>query len=120
MNTATSNRSLRILNIELLAIDLSTCSRCIGSLSNIEQAIATLQEILKITGTIVQFHKILVESEAQAKQLQLMSSPTIRLNGRDIILETTRKYGQPQTHAIHTNFKNYCYKSIPLYPYFHL
>ncbi|OLP18485.1 hypothetical protein BST81_10370 [Leptolyngbya sp. 'hensonii'] len=85
----TLNSSSRTLNIELLALDLSTCSRCTGSLSNLEQAIATVQQVLVSTGTVIQFQKILVESEAQAKQLQFVSSPTIRVNGRDIILETT-------------------------------
>ncbi len=79
----------RTLTIELLAIDLATCSRCTGSLANLEQAISTLQPVLASTGTAVEFHKILVESEAQAQQLRLMSSPTIRVNGQDVSLETT-------------------------------
>jgi hypothetical protein len=54
-----------------------------------KQAIATLQPVLASTGTAIEFHQILVESEEQAKQLQFVSSPTIRVNGRDIILETT-------------------------------
>lgn len=83
------NPGSHTLTIELLAIDLSTCSRCLGSFSNVEQAIATLQPVLASTGTVIQFHKTLVESAAQAKQLQLVSSPTIRVNGHDIILETT-------------------------------
>ncbi|MBD2341560.1 DUF2703 domain-containing protein [Calothrix sp. FACHB-156] len=85
----TLNQFPRTLIVELLAIDLSTCSRCTGSLSNLEQAIATLQQVLALTGTVVQFHKILVESAQQAKQLRFVSSPTIRVNGRDIILDTT-------------------------------
>ncbi|AKG21570.1 DUF2703 domain-containing protein [Calothrix sp. 336/3] len=83
------NQFPRTLIIELLAIDLSTCSRCTGSLSNLEQAIATLQSVLTSTGTVIQFQKILVESVEQAKQLRFISSPTIRVNGRDIILDTT-------------------------------
>lgn len=79
----------RTLTIELLAIDLATCSRCTGSLANLEQAIATLQPVLANTGTAVEFHKILVESEAQAQQLRFVSSPTIRVNGQDVSLETT-------------------------------
>ncbi len=85
----TANQFPQTITVELLAIDLSTCSRCMGSLSNVDQAIATLQSVLASTGTVIQFQKILVESEAQAKQLQFVSSPTIRVNGRDIILETT-------------------------------
>lgn len=87
--TPTTNSTPRTLNIQLLAIDLSTCSRCTGSLSHVEQAIATLQPVLASTGTVIQFQKILVESEAQAAQLRFVSSPTIRVNGHDIILETT-------------------------------
>jgi Domain of unknown function (DUF2703) len=89
VNATTLNDSPRNLNIELLALDLSTCSRCTGSLSNIEQAIAILQPVLAIAGTVIQFQKILVKSEAQAQQLQFISSPTIRVNGRDIISEIT-------------------------------
>jgi Domain of unknown function (DUF2703) len=85
----TLNPVSRKISIELLAIDFSTCSRCLGSLSNLEQAIATLQPVLALIGTDVQFYKILVESAVQAKQLQFFSSPTIRVNGHDIILETT-------------------------------
>lgn len=87
--TPTTQSAPRTLNIQLLAIDLSTCSRCTGSLSNVEQAIATLQPVLASTGTVIQFQKILIESEAQAEQLRFVSSPTIRVNGHDIILETT-------------------------------
>lgn len=89
MNSDRFNTSPRTLKVELLAIDLSTCSRCTGTLVNIEQAISTLKQILAITGTVVQFDKILVESEAQAKQLNFISSPTVRINDRDITLETT-------------------------------
>lgn len=79
---------MNTLKVELLAIDLSTCSRCTGSLSSIEQAIATLKQVLAVTGTMVQFDKIIVESEAQAKQLRFVSSPTIRINDQDIVLDT--------------------------------
>lgn len=88
MTSQTFNPFPRTLTVELLAIDLSTCSRCTGSLANLEQAIATLEQVLASTGTVVQFYKILVESEAQAEQLQFVSSPTIRVNGHDIVLET--------------------------------
>ena len=87
--TPTTHAAPRTLNIQLLAIDLSTCSRCTGSLANVEQAIATLQPVLASTGTVIQFQTILVESEAQAEQLRFISSPTIRVNGHDITLETT-------------------------------
>lgn len=90
--TTTLAPAPRTINIELLAIDLSICSRCTGSLSNLEQAIAILDPVFASIGTKIEFHKILVESEAQARQLQFVSSPTIRVNGQDIILETTESH----------------------------
>lgn len=88
MNIATPSHSPRTLDIELLAIDLSTCSRCTGSLANVEQAITILREVLASTGTTVRFRQVLVESVTQAQQLRMVSSPTIRINGRDLVLET--------------------------------
>lgn len=54
----TTNSAPRMLNIQLLAIDLSTCSRCTRSLSNVEQAIAILQPIRASTGTVIQFQTV--------------------------------------------------------------
>ncbi|NCJ07888.1 DUF2703 domain-containing protein [Synechococcales cyanobacterium C] len=75
------------IEIELLALDLKTCTRCAGSLANIHQAIALLQEILKATGVTVSVTQQLIESEEQARQQQFVASPTIRINGMDIALE---------------------------------
>ncbi len=80
--------SPRTVEIELLALDLNTCTRCVGSLANIQQAIALLQGVLEATGTTVSVIQRLIESEAQARQHQFVTSPTIRINGRDIALET--------------------------------
>lgn len=119
----TTHSAPRTLNIQLFAIDLSTCSRCTGSLSNVEEAIATLQPVLASTGTVIQFQKILVESAAQAEQLRFVSSPTIRVNGRDIILETTESRcgdcsdlsGSPQGTACRTwSYQGESYTEAPV------
>ena len=39
--------SPRTVEIELLALDLNTCTRCVGSLANLQQAIALLQKVLE-------------------------------------------------------------------------
>ena len=78
----------RILDVELLAIDLSTCTRCTGTLGNIEQAIDAVRRVTEPTGTSIRLRKTLVESEEQALQHRFVSSPTIRVNGRDIVFET--------------------------------
>ena len=72
--------------IEFLYINLTTCSRCLGTDAQIEAALALVRPVLAVTGIEVELRKILVESEAQARALRFASSPTIRIDGRDIAL----------------------------------
>ena len=46
-----------------------------------------VQQVLQASGAEVSVHKVLVDSEATARKLRFISSPTIRVNGRDIALE---------------------------------
>lgn len=78
----------RIINVELLALDLSTCTRCVGTLANIETAIKTVQQVLEVTEIDVQLQKILIVSEEQAREHRFVTSPTVRINRRDIAFET--------------------------------
>lgn len=88
MNTRpVTDRSSQTVDITLLALDLNTCTRCVGSLTNIHQAIALLQETLAAIGISVSVSQILIKSEQQARQHQFIISPTIRLNGVDIMPE---------------------------------
>ena len=72
--------------IEFLYINLTTCSRCLGTDAQIEAALALVRPVLATTGIEVELRKILVESEAQARALRFASSPTIRIDGHDIAL----------------------------------
>jgi Protein of unknown function (DUF2703). len=83
---AASNR--RVIEVDLLALDLNTCTRCLRTLANIETAIETLKPVLEATWTEMRFRKIRIESQEQARQHRFVSSPTIRINGRDIVFET--------------------------------
>jgi len=73
--------------IELMYIDLTTCDRCIGTDSSLDEAIAEASGLLSSTGREIEVRKILVETEKQAEELGFISSPTIRINGQDIQLE---------------------------------
>ena len=84
-----SNRSIEI---ELLALDLNTCTRCVGSQANLEHALATTQHVLQVTGYDVQVRTIVIKSEEQARQHNFVTSPTIRINGHDIALETLESH----------------------------
>lgn len=78
----------RFIDIELLALDLNSCTRCVGTLSNMEKAIDMVRPILDIMQVQVNVKKTVVESEDQARQLAFVTSPTVRINGHDITFET--------------------------------
>lgn len=78
----------RELVIELLAIDLNRCTRCLDSLANIEMAVELIAPVLQVMDVRAVLRKIVVTSEAEAIRYRLASSPTIRIDGRDIVLET--------------------------------
>lgn len=76
------------LNIEFLFLDLKSCTRCIGTQQNLEKALQIVADALTATQTAVTLEKIHITSEAEAQAHQFVTSPTIRVNGRDIALET--------------------------------
>jgi Domain of unknown function (DUF2703) len=75
------------LEIEFLYLDLDVCTRCKGTDANLETALRIVQEVLQASGTDVSTRKVLVHSEETARKLKFLSSPTIRINGRDIALK---------------------------------
>jgi hypothetical protein len=73
--------------IELLALDLTTCGRCTRTETNLDAALATVAERLRRDGVAVTVTKTVVRTAEQAERLRFASSPTLRVNGRDIALE---------------------------------
>jgi hypothetical protein len=73
--------------IDFLYLDLDVCTRCIGTNANLEAVLSEVSQILRAADVAVSVTKTLVQSEEQARALQFFSSPTIRLNGKDIALE---------------------------------
>ena len=75
------------LGIELLFLDLTTCRRCLGANASLEAALDAVGDVLDAAGVEVGVEKILVSSAEQARALRFVSSPTIRVDGRDVALE---------------------------------
>lgn len=75
------------INIDFMYIDLEVCDRCLGTDANLEAALSEVSHILEASGGEVSLQKTLVESELQAQALGFFTSPTIRINGKDIALE---------------------------------
>lgn len=70
--------------IEYLYLDLETCDRCIGTDQVLDEVVMTITPALRLAGYKVDYSKIEIETAQQAEQHQFLSSPTIRLNGKDI------------------------------------
>lgn len=91
MSTTTSRPvpTSRTVEVDFLYLDLTTCSRCRASDATLDAAVETVRPVLDRFGAGVEVRKTLVETEEQARALGFVSSPTIRVNGRDIAGEPT-------------------------------
>jgi hypothetical protein len=73
--------------IDFLYLDLSVCTRCQGTDSSLDEALVEIERVLKAMGKEVVVNKINVTTEELAVKHRFVSSPTIRVNGRDIQME---------------------------------
>lgn len=85
---ANQQLATRQIDLDFLFLDLNTCTRCVGTGQNLEIAIETVKPMLSLMGVDLRVNKILIASPEQAQVHHFVTSPTIRLNGRDIVLET--------------------------------
>jgi hypothetical protein len=72
------------LIVELLVIDLTSCKRCVPTGDQLQQAVSLLAPVAEALGIELKHREIVVQTAQEAKAHALLSSPTIRLNGRDI------------------------------------
>lgn len=70
--------------VEYLYLDLNTCDRCIGTDSVLDEVMKELTPTLQIAGYTVEYQKKEMKTAEIAEQYQFLSSPTIRVNGKDI------------------------------------
>jgi len=74
----------KVLNVDLIVIDLSTCKRCVPTGDQLRTAVRLLTPVAEVLGIELRHHETVVQTPVEAKEIALLSSPTIRLNGRDI------------------------------------
>jgi len=77
--------------IDFLYLDLNVCEWCKGTDKSLEDALADISDVLHASGYEVVVNKINVTSEELAVKHKFVSSPTIRVNGRDIQMEVKEK-----------------------------
>ena len=75
--------------IDFLYLDLSVCERCQGTESNLDSALNELSAVLQAAGYQVEVNKINITSPELAVKYEFLSSPTIRVNGKDIAMKVT-------------------------------
>lgn len=79
-------RETKKIEVDFLYLDLSVCERCMGTDDNLEEAINLLRPLVKELGFEIVLNKINITSKELAIRHKFLSSPTIRINGRDICL----------------------------------
>ena len=72
------------IKIDYLYLDLNTCDRCVGTDAVLEEVIEALTPAFALAGYHIVYQKIEMKEEQDAVLHQFVSSPTIRINGKDI------------------------------------
>ena len=74
----------KVVKVEYLYLDLKSCDRCIGTDGVLDEVMTVLAPVLKIAGYEVEYNKVEMITEELASEYSFVSSPTIRVNGKDI------------------------------------
>ena len=78
------NRERRRVEIDFLYLDLNVCTRCKGTDDSLDAALKEVSGMLRTAGFDVLVNKVNINSRDLAIKYKFLSSPTIRVNGRDI------------------------------------
>ncbi|MBN2286408.1 MAG: DUF2703 domain-containing protein [Tissierellales bacterium] len=79
-----SDESFKKVVVEYLYLDLQTCDRCIGTDKVLDEVMVILTPALQLAEYSVEYTKIEMETQEMAMKYKFLSSPTIRVNGKDI------------------------------------
>ena len=82
-----SENSKKEIKIDFLYLDLNVCERCQGTETNLDAAIKDVTTVLEAAGFDIQVNKVNIITKELAFEYEFVSSPTIRINGKDIAIE---------------------------------
>lgn len=74
----------KAVKIEYLYLDLNTCDRCCGTDVVLDEVVSLLRPVLEIAGYQLDYEKVEMTTVKDAVRYEFLSSPTIRVNGKDI------------------------------------
>lgn len=81
---AQASRQHKKIVVDFLYLDLNVCVRCQGAERNLLEAVDKVSAVLGVSGFEVVVNKIRVASRELAIKYRFRTSPTIRVNGKDI------------------------------------
>lgn len=86
----TDKKTKKLFKIEYLYLDLKTCDRCMDTDKLLDEVVEVLKPALQLAGYEVRYRKHEMTTAQIAQKFEFVSSPTIRVNGRDIfdVVET--------------------------------
>jgi len=82
-----SGRADKAVRIDFLYLDTTVCGRCRGTEKALDDAVNEVSETLRAQGYDVVVNKVNIATRVLAIRHRFVSSPTIRVNGRDIAVE---------------------------------
>lgn len=85
-NCCTPEKGRKSIIIDFLYLDLNVCERCQGTERNLDQTVNEVSKVLNLAGYEITVNKVNIISEDLAVKYEFMSSPTIRINAKDIDL----------------------------------
>lgn len=82
----------KTLEIDFLYLDHTACGRCKAADSTLNEAIEDISGKLEALGYSIIVNRIEITSRSMAEQYEFISSPTIRVNGKDICLDVRESH----------------------------
>lgn len=76
---------LKEINISYLYLDLKMCERCLHTDDTLQEAMTALTPVLEALGYRMLLNKVHISTPQLAEQYRFLSSPTILVNGIDIL-----------------------------------
>jgi len=78
-------QSKKAIVIDFLYLDTTVCGRCQDTEKTLDEAVSSVAVVLSAAGYEVKVNKVNITTRELAIQYQFISSPTIRVNGNDIV-----------------------------------
>lgn len=79
-----SSGRTKTLDVELLVIDLEVCARCVPTGEQLRRAVELVTPAADAMDIGISYRETVVQTPEEAAARALLTSPTIRINGRDI------------------------------------